>query len=450
MAKKSGCKKSPQKVVKLENLKQLNLNAAGLDIGAAEIWACVPEDRDEQFVRPFDTFTADLNALADWLIDCGIDTVAMESTGIYWLPIYEILEARGLDLCLVNARHLRNVPGRKTDALDCQWLQTLHTYGLLKGSFRPTDNIATLRAFVRHRDNLIKCRVVHIQHMQKALELMNLKLTQVISDITSETGLKIIQAILAGERDPHSLARLRNPHCHHSEADIARALHGNYRDEHLFLLQQSLLSFQHFNAQIRDTDRQIELCYSRFVPPSGPADPPQPPAEAPAPPSLQAYLHQLAGVDLTRIDGLNSLSVQTILSEIGTDMSPWKSAKHFASWLGLCPYNDKTGGKVIKRASKKTQNRANTALRIAAQSLSHCKSALGDFYRRKRAHLGAPKAITATAHKLARILYTMLKFQREYVDPGPDFYERQFQQRALNSLKRSATRLGYKLVPAEG
>jgi hypothetical protein len=377
----------------------------------------------------------------------------MESTGIYWMPIYEILEKRGFNLCLVNARHLKNVPGRKTDAQDCQWLQTLHTYGLLRGSFRPAEHIATWRAYVRQREALIKARSVHIQHMQKALEMMNLKLMSVISDITGVTGLKIIRAILAGERDPHTLAALRNNHCRQSETQIAKALHGHYRDEHLFLLQQARQSFDHFNAQIQSLDQRIEQAFSQFVPP-----PPDKPADNPPPlhhsknqPDypLQPYLHRLAGVDLTRVDGLNVLSVQTILSEIGTDMSPWKTVKHFTSWLGLCPYNDKTGGKIIKRGSKKTKNRANTAFRLAALSLAHSNSALGAFYRRKRAALGAPKAITATAHKLARIVYTLLKYQREFSDPGVDYYEQRYQQRLLKNLKRKAAQLGYALIPAD-
>jgi len=446
-------RKPPQKIVKLENLKRLNLNAAGLDIGADEIWVAVPEDRDERPVQVFRTFTADLNDLADRLTACGIDTVAMESTGIYWMPIYEILEKRGFDLCLVNARHLKNVPGRKTDAQDCQWLQTLHTYGLLRGSFRPTEHIATWRAYVRQRNALIKARSVHIQHMQKALEMMNLKLMSVISDITGVTGLKIIRAILAGERDPHKLAALRNNHCRQSETQIAKALHGHYREEHLFLLQQALQSFDHFNTQIQALDQRIEQGFSQFVPPppDDPSDNPPPPRRAKNQPdfALQPYLHRLAGVDLTRVDGLNALSVQTILSEIGTDMSPWKTVKHFTSWLGLCPYNDKTGGKIIKRNSKKSKNRANTAFRLAALSLAHSNSALGAFYRRKRAALGAPKAITATAHKLARIVYTMLKYQREFSDPGVDYYELRYQQRILKNLKRKAAQLGYDLIPAD-
>jgi len=454
MAKK-GNPKSPRKIVKLENLKKLNLNAAGLDIGAAEIWVCVPEDRDEKFVRVFETFTADLYALADWLEACGVDTVAMESTGIYWLPIYEILENRGFDLCLVNARHLKNVPGRKTDAQDCQWIQTLHTYGLLQGSFRPDEDIAALRAYVRHRDNLLKARVVHIQHMQKALELMNLKLTRVISDITGVTGLKIIRAIVDGERDPQKLAQFRNTHCAHSEADIAKALHGNYRPEHLFMLQQALQLFDFYNQQLDACDQEIEKLYSQFKPrlkadqPLEPPKPDKPRSLSKNSPDfpLRNALYQLAGVDLTRVDGLDVLTVQTILSETGVDMTPWQTDKHFASWLGLCPYNDKTGGKVIKRGSKKTKNRANTALRIAAQGVSNSNSALGAFYRRMRARHGPPKAITATAHKIARIIYSMLKYQREYLDPGADYYQQQYQKRALKNLKYKAARLGYQLVP---
>ncbi|MCP4610451.1 MAG: IS110 family transposase [Planctomycetes bacterium] len=259
-------KNRDRQVPQLDILNQINLNAAGLDIGAAEIWVCVPEGRDEQYVRVFETFTVDLHALADWLEACGIETVAMESTGIYWIPIYEILEARGLEVFLVNARHIKNVPGRKTDVLDCQWIQQLHTYGLLQASFRPEAEMCALRAYIRHRDNLIRYRSAHILHMQKALHLMNVQLTNVISDITGKTGMHIIRDIVAGERDPVKLAQHRNPRCHSSQDEIAKALTGNYRNEHLFALQQALEAYDFYNHQIRVCDAEIEQKYAAFKP----------------------------------------------------------------------------------------------------------------------------------------------------------------------------------------
>ena len=447
-------KKSAIDILPLETLQQLKLNAAGLDIGAEEIYACVPADRDEQTVRAFPTFTVDLYALADWLAACGIDTVAMESTGVYWIPIYEILEARGFKVYLVNARHLKNVPGRKTDVLDCQWIQQLHTYGLLRASFRPPEEICALRALARHRDNLIRYRAAHIQHMQKALQLMNVKLTQVVSDITGVTGMSIIRAIVAGERRPGELARLRNPKCAKSEAEIAKALQGNYKPEHLFVLKQSLGQYDFYHQQIQACDAEMEAMYAA-LPPSEADDqacpPPKPrrgkPRKNQAHFDLTTSLYQMVGVDLTAIDGLDALTVQAIITEIGVDVSPWPTVKHFTSWLCLAPYNDISGGKVLRRRSKKTQNRATTAFRLAAQSVSRSQSALGGFYRRMRAKHGPAKANKATAHKLARIVYHMLKNRTAYVDPGQTYYEEQYRERTLRNLKRKAANLGMDLVP---
>jgi len=444
-------KKSPVNATPLDTLKQLNLNAAGLDIGAEEIYTCVPADRDEQSIRVFGTFTTDLYALADWLEACGIETVAMESTSVYWIPVYEILEDRGFDLCLVNARHLKNVPGRKTDVLDCQWIQQLHTYGLLRASFRPPEEICALRALARHRDNLIRYRSAHIQHMQKALQMMNVKLTQVVSDITGVTGLSIIRAIVAGERDPQVLAGLRNPQCAKSEAEIAKALQGNYKPEHLFVLKQALAQYDFYLEQIQECDAELEAMYAALPPSDDQVSPPPKPRRS-KPRKNQAHfdlatsLYQMTGVDLTAIDGLDALTVHKIITETGVDMSAWPTVKHFTSWLCLAPYNDKSGGRVLRRGSKKTQNRANTAFRIAAQSLSRSQSALGAFYRRMRAKHGPAKANKATAHKLARIVYHMLKCRESYVDPGESHYEQQYRERVIRNLKRRAARLGMELV----
>jgi transposase len=443
-----------QDIPKLGALEQINFNAAGLDIGDDEIYAAVPEGRDEVSVRVFRTFTVDLYALADWLEACGVDTVAMESTGVYWIPVYEVLEGRGFEVYLVNARHIKNVTGRKTDILDCQWIQQLHTYGLLQASFRPAEEIRALRSLVRHRENLIESCTRETQHMQKALQQMNVKLTNVITDITGVTGMLIMRDIVSGERDPAQLARHRNVHCAKSEDEIAKSLQGHYKSEHVFELQQALEAYDFYQRQIKACDTEIETRYAMVKPRIDDADQPLPPPKRKRnKPSkntpdfdLRQYLYRWAGVDLTQIDGPDALTIQKILTETGVDMSPWPTVKHFTSWLGLCPHNDKTGGKVIKRHTKKTQNRAAAALRMAAQSLSHSQSALGTYHRRMRAKLGAPQAITATAHKLARIIYAMLKNQTEYVDPGEDYYEEQARQRAIRSLTRKAKNLGFQLV----
>lgn len=447
-------KKSP-KVLSSEVLDQINLHAAGLDIGAEEIWACVPAERAEPSVQAFPTFTVDLHSLADWLTSCQIETVAMESTGIYWIPVYEILESRGFEVYLVNARHIKNVPGRKTDVLDCQWIQQLHTYGLLRASFRPPEEICAIRALARHRDNLIRYRSAHIQHMQKALQLMNVKLTQVVSDITGVTGLSIIRAMVAGERDPHALARFRQSGCAKSQEEIAKALQGNYKLEHLFVLKQALAQYDFYLQQIQECDTQMEAMYSS-LPPAAPEDrgspPPKPkrgkPRKNQAHFDVATELYQIVGIDLTAVDGLDALSVQSIITEIGMDVSAWPTVKHFASWLGLAPHNDKSGGKILRRRTKKTKNRANLAFRLAAQSLSRSQSALGAFYRRIKARHGPAKATTATAHKLARIVYFMLKNRTPYLDPGVTFYEQQYRDRVIRNLRRKAAALGLELVPA--
>ena len=441
-------------IPKMDALEQLNLSAAGLDIGDAEIYVAVPEGRAKQSVRCFSTFTEDLHTLADWLEACAVTTVAMESTGVYWIPCFEILQARGIEVYLVNARQVKNVSGRKTDVLDCQWLQQLHTYGLLKASFRPSEDIAALRALVRHRDNLIRACGREIQHMQKALQLMNVKLTNVVSDITGVTGMAIVRAIVAGEHNPNTLAQYRNHRCRKSTDEIARSLDGNYRTEHLFSLKQSLEAYDFYQAQIAACDETIEQLYSSCPSQVDLQEQPLPPKtrkrnkpEGNEPDfDLRCYLYQMAGVDLTQIDGIGVLTAQTILSEIGTDMSPWKSSKHFTSWLGLSPHNDTSGGKVLRSHTRKSTNKVAKALRMSAYALTHSQSALGAYYRRMKSRIGAPEAITATAHKLARIIYAMLKSKCEYRPPQEGAYEGQARQRAIKNLHRKAKQLGFDLV----
>lgn len=434
----------------------VNPDAAGLDIGASEIWACVPADRDAQPVRCFGTFTPDLETLANWLAACRVTTVAMESTGVYWIPVFELLEARGLAAYLVNARHIKNVPGRKSDVQDCQWIQRLHSYGLLNASFRPEAEMVVLRAYLRQRAMLLEHRAPHIQHMQKALQQMNVQLPQVLSDITGVTGLQIIRAIVAGERDPVTLARFRQPTCRSSQATIAKALTGHYRAEHVFALQQALALFDAYTAQLAECDRQLEQQYSATKPRFDPDDPKQPLGPAPKPHShsknapdfdVRTPLFRLVGVDLTAVDGFDASIAQTVLAEIGTDMSRWPTVKHFCSWLGLAPHNDITGGKVIRSRTLKTHNRAAQALRLAAQSAGRGHSALGGYYRRMRARLGAAQATTATAHKLARIVYHLLKTRQPYHPPTLEAYDEQHRQREINALRRRAAKLGLTLQP---
>lgn len=437
-----------------KNLQHLNLNAAGIDIGSRSHFVAVPEGADDQPVREFETFTADLYRLADWLISCGITTVAMESTGTYWIPAFEILEGRGLEVKLVNARHVKNVPGRKTDVLDCQWIQQLHTFGLLEGAFRPPEQICALRGYIRNRMNQVRYASVHIQHMQKALTQMNLLLHNVVSDITGVTGMRIIKAILAGERDPKVLATMRDPRCRNSIETIAKSLQGNYRQEHLFSLKQAVQGFEFYQSQVVECDQEIKVllaCFDSVADDERPRHPKEPkrPRKKPATFNLQNELYRVSGVDLTRIDGVDSSIALKVLSETGFDMNRWKSAKQFASWLGLSPGSKISGGKRLSGKTKPVVNRAATALRMAASSLMRSSCGLGAYLRRMKARLGSPKAITATAHKLARLVYSMLKYGTEYVDQGQDYYEQRYKSRAIRNLKKRAQELGYDLIEAQ-
>jgi len=437
-------------------------NAAGIDIGATEIYVAVPADRAPKNVRAFATFTQDLQALADWLQQCGVDTVAMESTGVYWIPLFQILEDRGLEVCLVNARHVKNVPGRKSDVSDCQWLQFLHSVGLLRASFRPEPEICAVRAFLRHRESLRQMACTHVLHMQKALDQMNLQLHHVISDITGQTGLAIVDAILGGERDARRLAKLRNGHIQASEAVIVKSLVGDYREEHLFTLRQSLEAYRQYQRFIEECEGQIRRAVERFEPPppptDGPApgDPPAPsrrsspldsPAEAPSGPRQQ--LERAFGVDLTQIPSIKLGTVQTLFGEVGPDFRPFRSASAFASWMGLCPHNDISGGKVLHAGTRKVNCRIATILRVAAQSLYRSKSALGDYYRRMRARLGGPKALTATAHKLARIIYHLVTTGQPFDESRFAADQTRYQQRQQAKLRAKARALGFQLVPVQ-
>ena len=444
-----------QKVASIDNLPVLNPHAAGLDIAADEIMACVPSDRDEHNIQAFGTFTCDLHALADWLKKCRITTIAMESTGLYWIPIFELLEARGFTVVLVNPMHAKQVAGRKSDVSDAQWIQTLHTFGLLAASFRPDADIATLRCYLRHRSTLIETRADHIRYIQSALLQMNIQLAQVLKDITGSTGMAIIRDILNGERNGVKLAQHRNVNCKSSEEDIAKALTGSWRDEHLFALRQSVQSFDHFSRLLADCDAQIER-YLATLHPDAPVVPPTPSSHKTgnnthsknAPPKTsEPHLRRLAGVDLLEVDGLSSATVQIVLAEVGTDVHQFPSPNHFSSWLGLAPHNEKSGGKILRNRVGKRPNRVAHALRLAAVSLLRSNTALGAYHRRMRAKIGPAQAVVATAHKLAVIIFYMLRDKTPFKARNAEAYDIHIRDRQIKALERNAKRLGFAVVP---
>lgn len=450
------CKKSKRSAsakMKLpRSLEHINLMSAGIDVGSKSHFVAVPEDCDESCVREFKSFTSDLHELVNWLEQCKIETVVMESTGVFWIPLYELLESRGFEVLLVDARKVKNVSGRKTDVLDCQWLQQLHTYGLLSGAFRPSEEICALRAYMRQRMMLIQQAASHVQHMQKALSQMNIQLHNVISDITGETGMKIIRSIIDGERDPKVLAEYRHYSCKNTIETIEKSLVGTYREEHLFALSQALELFDVYQTKITACDSQIEKKLARIKSEQLTQDEPKSPLKKERQKKndlafdVSSHLYRLVGVDLTVIPGIRAYSALKIISEIGLDLTRWKSSKQFASWLGLCPGNKVSGGKRLGGKSKRTANYAASAFRMAASTLYANDSALGAFFRRLKARLGAPKATTATAHKLAVIFFNMIKNKTEFVELGQSYYEQQYRERLINNLSRRAEKLGLALV----
>jgi len=443
---------NPQKI--LEPMQVIYPNAAGLDIGSTEIMVAIPPDREGETVRGFGTYTPDLKELADWLAESKVTHVAMESTGVYWIPIYELLEERGFEVIVVNARHIKTPPGRKSDVKDCQWIQRLHSYGMLSGSFRPVADMCTLRAYLRHRDNLIEDRAKHILYMQKALTQMNIQLVQALSDLTGKTGLDILRAIVAGEHNPVVLAKLRKGRCQSSEADLIKALTGHYRKEHLFVLKQALAMFDTFSERLKECDQEIERLLEEITPELPYDFPPLPPDPKPGShcknaPSYDARrsMYQLAGVDLTAIPGLNENLVQKILAEAGRDMERFPSAKNFCSWLGLAPHNAISGGRVLYSHTIRSHNRAGQAFRMAAQAVSRGKTAYSEFYRRVRARSGPKEAIVATAHKIARTFYYMLKRGQPYRQTDLETYLQAQRERDVRRLQAKAARLGFSLQP---
>jgi transposase len=427
-------------------------HAAGIDIGSTFHVVAVAPECDPLPVRQFQSFTTDLHRLSRWLRDVGVTSVAMESTGVYWIPVFEILESDGFEVILVNAREVKQVPGRKTDYNDAQWLQKLHQFGLLRASFRPSAHIASLRAYLRHRERLIEYAAAHIQHMQKALMQMNLQLHHVVSDITGATGMRIIRSIIEGERSATTLAVHRDIRCKESKETLVAALTGNYRDEHVFALKQAVELYDFYQERIGECDREIEKALARLN--QGKSSPD---AALPKPRrrikqhhqpdfAVRDALYTLTGVDLTQITGFGPYTALRLIGECGDDMSKWPTEKHFTSWLSLSPGNKVSGGKILSSKTRRTTNRATTLLRIAAVNVGKTETALGAFYRRLAARVGKAKAVTATARKLAILFYSIMKHGKAYVETGAAYYETQYRSRVLVNLKKRAKRLGYELV----
>lgn len=447
-------------------LEVVHADAAGIDIGNRSHFVAIPPDRDAVPVREFGSWTADLNEMASWLKEHGIRTVAMQSTGVYWIAVQEVLEGVGLEVYLVNARGTKNLPGRKSDVQECDWLRKLHTYGLLRNSFHPPEEIRAVRTIWRQRDRWVKECGRAVQQMQKSLTTMNVQLANAISDISGVSGQAIIRAIVGGERDPWKLAKLRDPRIAASEEEIAHSLQGNWREDVLFELRQVLEAYDFYQKQMAACDRELAK-YTSSVPDREMREKQELPKNASPLPSsksatrrskkrpknqpgfdLSAELQRTMGVDLTRIDGIDVMTAQVIFSEIGPDFSPFPDENQFASWLSLAPKQDISGGKVIRHIPSSGRNKVANALRMAAQSLSRSNSYLGARYRRLRSRLDGPVAVKAMARYLACLVYRMITKGQAYVDHGAAYYENQRRERENNALKRKAAALGFKLVPA--
>jgi transposase len=456
MKKKSKRTKGIESAHPFDGMSRVNPNAAGVDIGAEEIVVCVATNETTQLVRGFGNYTVDLHAIADWLTEHKIKTVAMESTGVYWIPLFEVLEQKGFECLLISSRSLRRVPGRKSDVTDSQWIQTLHSYGLLESSFRPQADLIALRSLLRHRRGLIDHRSPHVLHMQKALLQMNIQLSQAVSDVTGVTGQTIIRAILSGVRIPKMLASLREPGCKNSEEEIAKALTGTWREEHLFVLKQAVGLFDFYSQQILECDQEIERMYAQT----------RTDLEAeelqPLPKrkrnshsknkfheteKIRGHLKRVSGVDISLVDGMGVSLAQTVILECGTDMTKFPTEKHFCAWLGVAPKHEISGNKVLKNTTLKTKNRAGQAFRMAAQSVKQADCAFGVLYRRLRARLGPSQATVATAHAIARVVYRMLKYKVEYDPLTVNEYQKQYEEQQIKYMKKRAAKLGYELTP---
>ena len=457
MRKKSKRTPGIEEAHPFSGMSRVNPNAAGVDIGAVEIVACVSGDEVTQIVKAFGNYTVDLQALGGWLKHYGIRTVAMESTGVYWIPLFEELERQGFECLLISSRSLRRVSGKKSDITDAQWIQTLHSYGLLEGSFRPQADLVSLRSMLRHRAQLMEHRAPHILHMQKELLQMNVQLSQALSDVMGETGRAIIRAIVAGVRSPKLLAAFRDPGCKHSEEEIEKALTGTWREEHLFILKQSLELYDFYTKQVEACDAEIDRMYGLIRPEWELGELPPIPKKKQSTHSKNApknvrgirqHLKRITGVDISLVDGFGVSLAQTVIMEVGTDMRKFPSEKHFSSWLGLAPKHEISGGKVLKNKTLKTKNRAGQAFRMAAQSVKQADCPFGMLYRRLRSRLGPAQATVATAHAIARVVYRMLKYKVEYDPLSVNEYQKQYDEQQVKYMKKKASKLGFQLIPA--
>jgi transposase len=451
--KKAAGKQKGQKRVDWKALEIVHPDAAGIDVGGSEHWVAIGPDRDPEPVRRFGCFTADVREMGRWLVEKGVRSVAMQSTGVYWMPVFEVLEQQGLEVYLVNAQHTKNVPGRKSDVQECQWLLKLHAFGLLNNSFQPTDEIRIARTLWRQRSNLVAEASSVIQRMQKALTEMNIQLSSVLSDVSGMSGMKIIGAILEGERDPWKLATFVEPEVKAKPEDIAKSLEGNWRDELLFVLRQHVELYRIYQEKITDCDLQLRKHLKSLGSkvdlktqpignrPKGKKNSKNAPGF-----DLRIELYRITGIDWTQINGIDVLTAQTVIAEAGADLSAFPSEKQFASWLGLCPTNEQSGGKILNRRTRKVVNRATVAFRNAALTLLRSQSYLGAQYRRLRTRLGAPKAITAMARKLACLFYRLIKHGQPYVDKGTEYYEAKYREQQIRSLAKRAQKLGLQLV----
>ena len=438
------------------SLEVIHPDAAGIDIGNESHYVAVPPSRDIQSVRRFGCTTAELKAMAQWLKQCGIQTIAMQSTGVYWIAVFDILEEAGFEVYLVNARETKNLPGRKTDVQESQWLMKLHRYGLLRNSFRPSQEIRTMRTYWRQRNDLVQAGARHIQRIQKALTQMNIQLANVLSDVSGMTGQAIIKAILAGERDPHKLAAFRDPRVKASEEQVERSLEGHWQKDLLFVLKQEQDGYEFCQQQMAECDRQLDQYLQQQEDRSKGASLPEEKRKERLKKKkgnkprfdLRTGLFRMAGVDLTQIDCIDVMTATTILSEAGSDMSKWETEHHFVSWLRLCPDNRISGNKIIGKGRLPTSNRITNALKMAASTLRTSNTYLGAQFRRLRTKLGAPIAIKAMAAKLARLIYRMLRYGMKYVDQGAEFYEVQHRKLQIKHLKSKAAKLGFQIVQA--
>ncbi|MBI5932241.1 MAG: IS110 family transposase [Chloroflexi bacterium] len=458
MKRKGRRTKGVEEARPFEGMSRVNENAAGVDVGATEIVASVSGSDGMQIVKAFGNYTMDLQAIGKWFGEHGIKMVAMESTGVYWIPLFEELEREGFECLLISSRSIRRVPGRKSDIEDAQWIQTLHSYGLLESSFRPQADLIALRTMLRHRAQMMEHRAPHILHMQKALLQMNIQLSQALSDVTGVSGLAIIRAIVEGVRNAQVLAAFRDPGCKKSEEEIEKALTGTWREEHLFVLKQSLALYDFYTEQIEACDEEVDRLYALTRPDWERGELPVVPekkknAHSKNKPKnsleIRQHLHRINGVDLTVVDGFGASLAQTVTMEVGSNVGEkFPTEKHFCSWLGLAPKHDISGGKVLKNRTIKTKNRAGQAFRMAAQSVKRADNPFGALYRRLRARLGPAQATVATAHAIARVVYKMLKYKVEYDPLSVNEYQKQYEAQQVKYMKKKAAKLGYELVPA--